>query len=98
MPYATCELLQTCQLVVRYGAGYYLLELDALELWIQQQVATVPRDDRKLVTFHEAYRTLPPTTGFELIGVIAPSPCPEHEPIRLLNRCRHPCWPGRQGC
>ena len=33
----------------------YLAQLDDLDGWIQQQVATIPPDNRKLVTFHEAY-------------------------------------------
>jgi manganese/iron transport system substrate-binding protein len=52
----------------------YLSELDALDQWIQQQVATVPPDNRKLVTFHEAYPYFAARYGFQLIGVIAPSP------------------------
>jgi manganese/iron transport system substrate-binding protein len=52
----------------------YLAQLDVLDQWIQQQVATVPPEDRKLVTFHEAYPYFAARYGFELIGVITPSP------------------------
>jgi manganese/iron transport system substrate-binding protein len=52
----------------------YLAELDRLDQWIQAQVATVPPEHRKLVTFHEAYPYFAARYGFDLIGVITPSP------------------------
>lgn len=52
----------------------YLAQLDDLDSWIQQQVATIPPDNRKLVTFHEAYPYFAARYGFQLIGVISPSP------------------------
>ncbi|HYY88374.1 MAG TPA: metal ABC transporter substrate-binding protein [Chloroflexota bacterium] len=52
----------------------YLSQLDALDQWIRQQVATIPPDNRKLVTFHEAYPYFAARYGFQLIGVITPSP------------------------
>lgn len=52
----------------------YLAQLDELDAWIQQQVATIPAENRKLVTFHEAYPYFAARYGFELVGVITPSP------------------------
>jgi ABC-type Zn uptake system ZnuABC Zn-binding protein ZnuA len=52
----------------------YLGELDELDGWIQQQVGTIPAENRKLVTFHEAYPYFAARYGFQLIGVITPSP------------------------
>jgi manganese/iron transport system substrate-binding protein len=52
----------------------YLVKLDELDQWIQQQVATIPPDNRKLVTFHEAYPYFAARYGFQLVGVITPSP------------------------
>jgi zinc/manganese transport system substrate-binding protein/manganese/iron transport system substrate-binding protein len=52
----------------------YLAQLDELDAWIQQQVAIIPPDNRKLVTFHEAYAYFAARYGFQLIGVITPSP------------------------
>jgi zinc/manganese transport system substrate-binding protein/manganese/iron transport system substrate-binding protein len=52
----------------------YLGQLDELDEWIQQQVARIPPDNRKLVTFHEAYPYFAARYGFQLIGVITPSP------------------------
>ena len=56
------------------NAAAYLGELDDLDGWIHAQVATIPPDNRKLVTFHEAYPYLADHYGFELVGVITPSP------------------------
>ena len=52
----------------------YLAQLDELDQWIQQQVALIPPDNRKLVTFHEAFPYFAARYGFQLIGVITPSP------------------------
>jgi ABC-type Zn uptake system ZnuABC Zn-binding protein ZnuA len=52
----------------------YLAQLDELDQWIQQQVALVPPDNRKLVTSHEAFPYFAARYGFQLIGVITPSP------------------------
>jgi zinc/manganese transport system substrate-binding protein/manganese/iron transport system substrate-binding protein len=52
----------------------YLAQLDELDHAIQQQVATIPPDNRKLVTFHEAFPYFAARYGFQLIGVITPSP------------------------
>jgi ABC-type Zn uptake system ZnuABC Zn-binding protein ZnuA len=52
----------------------YLAQLDELDAWIQEQVATIPPGSRKLVTFHEAYPYFAERYGFQLIGVITPSP------------------------
>jgi manganese/iron transport system substrate-binding protein len=52
----------------------YLAQLDELDRAIQQQVATIPPDNRKLVTFHESFPYFAARYGFQLIGVITPSP------------------------
>jgi ABC-type Zn uptake system ZnuABC Zn-binding protein ZnuA len=52
----------------------YVAQLDDLDAWIQLQVGTIPAENRKLVTFHEAYPYFAARYGFQLIGVITPSP------------------------
>ena len=56
------------------NTALYVAQLDALDQWIQQQVATIPPENRKLVTFHEAYPYFAARYGFQLVGVITPSP------------------------
>lgn len=70
----------------------YLAQLDDLDTWIRQQVATIPPDNRKLVTFHEAYPYFAARYGFQLIGVISPSPGQEPsagELARLVETVRN---------
>jgi zinc/manganese transport system substrate-binding protein/manganese/iron transport system substrate-binding protein len=50
---------------VAYGA-----QLDALDVELKAQVATIPPENRKLVTFHDAFPYLARHFGFELIGVV----------------------------
>jgi len=52
----------------------YLAELDDLDQWIQQQVGTLPPERRKLVTFHDAFPYFAARYGFQLVGVVTPSP------------------------
>ncbi len=69
----------------------YLSQLDELDSWIQQQVATIPPDNRKLVTFHEAYPYFAARYGFQLVGVVTPSPGQEPsagELARLVQTVR----------
>jgi ABC-type Zn uptake system ZnuABC Zn-binding protein ZnuA len=56
------------------NSAAYLAQIDELDGWIQQQVATIPEDNRKLVTFHEAYAYFAARYGFQVVGVITPSP------------------------
>ena len=66
----------------------YLAQLDELDQWIQQQVATIPPDNRKLVTFHEAYPYFAARYGFQLVGVITPSPGQEPSAGELAQLVR----------
>jgi manganese/iron transport system substrate-binding protein len=52
----------------------YVAQLEALDEWIGQQVATIPPDNRKLVSFHDAFPYFAARYGFVLVGVITPSP------------------------
>ncbi len=51
----------------------YLAELDELDGWIHEQVATIPEGDRKLVTSHEAFGYYVAAYGFEYVGAVVPS-------------------------
>jgi ABC-type Zn uptake system ZnuABC Zn-binding protein ZnuA len=51
----------------------YLAELDELDGWIHAQVATIPEEDRKLVTSHEAFGYYVAAYGFEYVGAVVPS-------------------------
>jgi zinc/manganese transport system substrate-binding protein len=48
-------------------AAAYLAELDALDLWVREQVATIPPARRKLVTSHDSLGYFADAYGFETV-------------------------------
>jgi ABC-type Zn uptake system ZnuABC Zn-binding protein ZnuA len=56
--------------IYRAGAEGYLVELDALDVWIRAQVASVPEARRKLVTDHSVFAYFAAAYGFEQVGVV----------------------------
>jgi len=59
-----------------YGANAqkYLAELEDLERQVEQSIASIPAERRKLVTFHDAFPYLAERYGLELVGVVIRSP------------------------
>lgn len=55
------------------NAEQYIAELDDLDAWIREQVATIPDGQRKLVTSHDAFGYYVRAYGFEFVGAIIPS-------------------------
>lgn len=52
------------------SADRYVGQLTELDQWIKQQVATIPKKNRKLVTTHDAYNYFAQRYGFEVISVL----------------------------
>ncbi len=50
------------------NADAYIAELEALDAWIMEEVATLPEDRRKLVTSHDTFGYFAARYGFEVIG------------------------------
>lgn len=57
----------------RANAEAYRAELEALDRAIAEAAATVPADQRTIVTFHDAYRYFGEAYGFEVVGAVQPS-------------------------
>ncbi|MFI5262781.1 MAG: metal ABC transporter substrate-binding protein [Candidatus Limnocylindrales bacterium] len=55
-------------------AGAYKQQLDTLDAWVRQQIATVPADARKLVTFHDAFPYFAREYGITIVGVAVEAP------------------------
>jgi zinc/manganese transport system substrate-binding protein/manganese/iron transport system substrate-binding protein len=55
------------------NATAYLSQLDELDSWIRQQIATVPPANRKLVTNHDAFGYYVKAYGLEFVGSVIPS-------------------------
>ena len=45
-----------------------IADLQALDAWVREQVATLPEDRRKLVTSHDTFGYFAETYGFQIIG------------------------------
>lgn len=52
------------------NAAAYIAELEALDAWVMEQVATLPEDQRRLVTSHEALAYYANRYGFEMVGTV----------------------------
>jgi ABC-type Zn uptake system ZnuABC Zn-binding protein ZnuA len=59
-----------------YGANAqaYLAELENLDSQVQQSIASIPAERRKLVTSHDAFPYLAERYGLELVGFVIRSP------------------------
>jgi ABC-type Zn uptake system ZnuABC Zn-binding protein ZnuA len=54
-------------------AATYLAQLDELDSWIRQQIATIAPENRKLVTNHDAFGYYLDRYHLELVGSVIPS-------------------------
>jgi ABC-type Zn uptake system ZnuABC Zn-binding protein ZnuA len=55
------------------NAGKYQAELEALDVWIRDQVELVPAENRKLVTDHKFFAYFADRYGFEQVGALIPA-------------------------
>ncbi len=58
----------------RANTEEYLAELDELDREVEEAVASIPAEHRKLVTFHDAFPYLAERYGLEVVGVVVRSP------------------------
>jgi len=63
------ELAPACAAGVRERAGAYAAQLDALHDWIERAVATVPEQNRVLVTAHDAFAYYGRAYGLQVVGI-----------------------------
>ena len=62
------------------NAAAYGEQLEALHVWIQEQVSTVEPERRLLVTSHDSFSYLAEVYGFEVVGLVIPSLATHVEP------------------
>ncbi len=55
-------------------AATYVKELDAVDLYVQKSIDSIPEQARDLVTTHDAYGYLAHRYGLRIAGVVSPSP------------------------
>ena len=70
------------------NADRYLKELDDTDAYVRSQIATIPQDQRKLVTFHDAFPYFARAYGLDIVGfaVRAPGREPSAREIRDLDQ------------
>jgi len=75
----------------RANAERYIQEIRAFDEWAKGQIATIPPERRKLVTFHDAFPYFAAHYGLEVVGVVILSPGREPSPqevAQLVERIR----------
>jgi ABC-type Zn uptake system ZnuABC Zn-binding protein ZnuA len=60
--------------IYQQNAAAYIGEIHAFDAWAQAEIATIPAERRKVVTFHDAFPYLAGHYGLELVGVVLKSP------------------------
>ena len=60
------------QTFYRDNAAAYGEELDELHAWIEGEVATLPKEERLLVTSHDSFQYFAQRYGFQVVGAIMP--------------------------
>lgn len=78
--------------VYRTNAGAYIQELEDLDAWARERMATIPAANRKLVTNHPAFGYLADRYGLEQVGAvypISPSSQPSAHDIAALEDTIH---------
>ena len=61
----------------RTNADAYLAELDAVDAYVRDAIAAIPKDRRYLVTTHDAFAYLAHAYGIEIAGFVTPNPATE---------------------
>src|SRR5262245_24771052 len=56
------------------GGDAYIAQLDQWDDWIRERVATIPPENRKLVSFHEAFPYFAQAYGLEIVGSVVGVP------------------------
>ncbi len=82
------------QTLYRDNAARYNEQLDELHAWIEAEVATVPVEQRLLVTSHDSFQYYAQRYGFQVVGAVIPSISTEVEPsaqdiVELIETIEH---------
>jgi zinc/manganese transport system substrate-binding protein/manganese/iron transport system substrate-binding protein len=56
------------------NAAAYQARLSELDAWARQQIESIPAENRKIVSFHEAFPYLAAAYGLEIVGVAVEAP------------------------
>ncbi|WP_110684915.1 metal ABC transporter solute-binding protein, Zn/Mn family [Salinicola aestuarinus] len=66
---AISEQRPACETAIRANATAYARELDALDAWIHASIATIPAEQRILVTAHDAFNYYGRAYAIDVVGI-----------------------------
>ncbi len=75
----------------RANAAHYLKQIDALDRWVKNEIATVPAGKRKVITSHDAFQYFARRYGVQFIaplGVSTESEASAADIARLIDQIR----------
>jgi ABC-type Zn uptake system ZnuABC Zn-binding protein ZnuA len=55
-------------------AAEYVAELEELDSWAREQMATIPDENRRVISFHEAFPYFAQAYGLEIVGTVIDAP------------------------
>ncbi|MDQ3691051.1 MAG: metal ABC transporter substrate-binding protein [Chloroflexota bacterium] len=58
----------------RARATDYVAELEELDSWAREQMASIPDEDRSVISFHEAFPYFAEAYGLEIVGTVVDAP------------------------
>lgn len=85
---AFSELLPEQQEILRQNAANYTAQLQQLHTWVAQQIQTIPPENRRLVTTHDAFQYYANAYGLEIFGTligISTEEQPSAQTVRQLS-------------
>lgn len=65
---ALVALAPGCEATLRSSAEGYMQELRALDAWVRERTATIPQENRHLVTSHDAFQYYANAYGLNVLG------------------------------
>jgi ABC-type Zn uptake system ZnuABC Zn-binding protein ZnuA len=77
--------------VYERNARFFLMKLDALDQAIKEAAATIPENNRRLLTYHDSWPYFARRYGFKIIGALQPSDFSDPSPrevARLIEQIK----------
>lgn len=71
---------------LRQNAAQLIAQLQALDTWVEQQIATIPAAQRRLVTTHDAFQYYGQAYGLEIVGTLIGISTEEQPSARTTQR------------
>jgi anchored repeat ABC transporter substrate-binding protein len=63
----------------------YLAQLDQLDAYVKERLSRIPRENRRLITTHDAFSYLAKAYGMEIAGFVVPNPAQEPSAVQVTR-------------